>query len=119
MLGHLSHPEMECLFDGAWVQTVPSLWAEPFGLVAVEAMMRGTAVVASDSGGLSEIVQHGRTGFLIPTGNIRALAEALLLLLKDRGLAEQMGEAGHEIALARFNETAYVDSFVQLYQTLR
>lgn len=119
MLGQISHHEMECLFEGAWVQAVPSRWAEPFGLVAAEAMMRGTAVVASDSGGLSEIVQHGRTGFLIPRGDIQALAEALLLLLKDRGLAEQMGEAGHEIALAQFNETSYVDRFVQLYQTIR
>ena len=119
MLGHLSHPEMECLFDGAWVQAVPSLWAEPFGLVAVEAMMRGTAVVASDSGGLTEIVRDGEAGFLVPPGNIEALAEALLLLLKDRGLAERMGEAGHEIALAQFNETAYVDRFIHLYQTLR
>ena len=81
-------------------------------------MMRGTAVVASTSGGLNEIIQHGRTSFLVPPGDIGALAEALLLLLHDRALAEQMGKAGREVALAQFNEETYVDKFVQFYQSL-
>jgi len=81
-------------------------------------MMRGTAVVASTSGGLNEIIQHGRTSFLVPPGDIGALAEALLLLLQDRALAEQMGKAGREVALAQFNEETYVDKFVQFYQSL-
>jgi len=118
MLGHLSRPEVERAFDKAWVQAVPSRWAEPFGIVAAEAMMRGTAVVASTSGGLNEIIQHGRTSFLVPPGDIGALAEALLLLLQDRALAEQMGKAGREVALAQFNEETYVDKFVQFYQSL-
>ena len=80
--------------------------------------MRGTAVVASTSGGLNEIIQHGRTSFLVPPGDIGALAEALLLLLQDRALAEQMGKAGREVALAQFNEETYVDKFVQFYQSL-
>jgi glycosyltransferase involved in cell wall biosynthesis len=118
MLGHQSRSDIERLFAKAWVQAVPSRWAEPFGLVAAEAMMRGTVVVASDSGGLSEIIQHGRTGFLVPPGDIEALAEALSLLLQDRGLAEQMGKAGREFALAQFNEKTYVDEFVQFYQSI-
>ena len=118
MLAHLSRPEVERLFDGAWVQVVPSRWAEPFGLVAAEAMMRGTAVVASASGGLSEIVQDGETGFLVQPGNIGALAEALLKLLQDRALSEKVGKVGREIALAKFSEAAYVDRFIQLYQIL-
>jgi glycosyltransferase involved in cell wall biosynthesis len=118
MLGHLPRPEMERDFATAWVQVVPSRWAEPFGIVAPEAMMRGTAVVASASGGLAEIVQDSQTGFLVPPGDAGALAEALLKLLQDRELAEQMGKAGREVALARFNEQTYVDRFVGLYQTL-
>lgn len=118
MLGHLSRQELESLFDGVWVQAVPSLWAEPFGLVAAEAMMRGTAVVASSTGGLTEIIQDGKTGFLAPPGNVDALAEALLKLLSNRELAEEMGRAGHELAKERFSEAAYVDSFIRLYQTI-
>src|SRR5262249_4108104 len=81
MIGHITHSEMEHYCAEAWVQAVPSRWAEPFGLVAAEAMMRGTAVVASASGGLAEIIQEGQTGFLVPPGDVNALAEDLLRLL--------------------------------------
>jgi len=118
MLGRLSQSEVERRTAVAWVQAVPSRWAEPFGLVAAEAMMRGTAVVASASGGLTEIVRDGQTGFLIRPGDAHALAETLLALLPDRELAEQMGWAGRETAMAHFSEATFVDRFVQLYQTL-
>lgn len=118
MLGHLSREQLERARAGAWVQCVPSRWAEPFGMVAAEAMMRGTAVVASRCGGLTEIVQDGRTGILVPPGDAEALAEALLRLLGNRELAEQMGRAGREVALARFSEGAFVDRLEQLHQEL-
>jgi glycosyltransferase involved in cell wall biosynthesis len=81
-------------------------------------MMRGTAVVASASGGLIELVQDGKTGFLVPPGDVDALAKALLRLLQNRELAEQMGWAGREVALANFSEETCVERFVQLYQRL-
>lgn len=118
MLGHLSVQEMERRFDVAWVQAVPARWEEPFGNVAVEAMMRGTAVVASAAGGLPEIVHDGHTGFLVPPNNVDALAQSLLRLLRDRGLAEQMGRAGREIALARFAQESHVDRLVRVYERL-
>ena len=61
-LGQLTSAEMAREFDGAWVHAVPSTWAEPYGLTAAEAMMRGTAVVVSAAGGLAESVLDGRTG---------------------------------------------------------
>ena len=118
MLGHLPHSELERTFSTAWVQAVPSLWEEPFGNVAAESMMRGTAVVASNSGGFTEIVQDGQTGILVPPGNAVALAEALVSLLRNRDLAEQMGRAGRELALKHFSETNYIDKIVRLYEML-
>ncbi len=118
MLGHLPRQEMERRFALAWVQAIPSRWAEPFGLVVADAMMRSTAVVASESGGPAEIVRHGQTGFLVPPGDPDALAEALLHLLRNRELAEQMGAAGHRAALTYFSEAVFVDKFIQLYQKL-
>ena len=118
LLGQLPRPEMERCFSSAWVQVVPSRWAEPFGLVAVDAMMRGTAVIASDSGGLSEIVRESETGFLVAPGNVDALAKALLCLLQNRERAEQMGRAGSQVALNHFSETTFVDKFLRLYHTL-
>lgn len=118
LLGHLPRPDLEHQFANAWVQVVPSRWAEPFGIVAAEAMMRGTAVVASRAGGLSEIVQHGQTGFLVPPGEVQPLADALLQILQNRDLAEQLGQTGRAIALSQFSEATFVDRFIELYHQL-
>jgi glycosyltransferase involved in cell wall biosynthesis len=119
VLGHRPREELEQLLAGAWVQAVPSRWEEPFGLVAAEAMMRGTAVVASNSGGLSELVSEGLTGFRVPPGDPEALAQALVRVLSDRELAERMGAEGRAVALAELSEDRAVERFVQLYERLR
>jgi glycosyltransferase involved in cell wall biosynthesis len=116
--GRQPHEEMARILSEAWVVAVPSHWEEPFGLVAVEAMMVGTAVVASATGGLPEIVQDGHTGFLVPPANVEALAAALHRLLGNRELAETMGAAGRSIALAQFCETKMTERFLHLYQSL-
>ncbi|MGB3639961.1 MAG: glycosyltransferase family 4 protein [Rivularia sp. (in: cyanobacteria)] len=118
LLGHLSRPMLEEKLSQAWVQVVPSRWAEPFGIVAIEAMMRGSAVIATDAGGLREIVRHQQTGLLIPSENVESLTNAILRLLSDRNLAEQMGQQGREIALAHFTETHFVDQFIDLYHQI-
>jgi glycosyltransferase involved in cell wall biosynthesis len=118
LAGALSFEAVQESFRGAWVQAVPSRWPEPFGMVAAEAMMRGTAVVASDSGGLREIVREGGTGFLVPPGDDEALAPALLRLLRDPGLADRMGREGRETASTRFGIDAHVDRFLALYERL-
>ena len=118
MLGHIPRQELEQHFTSAWVQAVPSIREETFGLVSAEAMIRGTAVVASSSGGLNEIVQNGQTGFLVPPGDINLLAEALIRILKNRDLAEQMGNSGRELALKHFTGEICVKKFITLYQNL-
>lgn len=117
-LGHLSRSEMEQTFDAAWVQVVPSLWEEPFGNVTTEAMMRGTAVIASAVGAQPEIISQGETGFLIPPNQVEALADALLQLLCNPTLAEQMGQAGHQRALTHFSEDRCTEQFLEIYQRL-
>ena len=107
-------PQVEECFSGAWVQVVPSRWREPFGNVAAEAMMRGTAVIATLGGGLSEIVRDERTGILVPPNNVDALASALLGLLSDRRRAECLGGGGREFALSHLTEEIFVDRFVAL-----
>ncbi len=118
MPGQMMRLEMEELFSSAWVQVVPSLWSEPFGLIAANAMMRGTAVVASASGGLTDIVRHNETGFLVPPSDVDALAKALLQILQNQELAERMGKAGREVAIAQFSEEVFIDKFINLYQKI-
>ncbi len=114
-LGRLPRERLEQSLSTVWAQVVPSRWAEPFGLVAAEAMMRGTAVVASDTGGLVDIVDAGRTGYLVPPGDATALADKLLELLSDRAKTEAMGDAGRVRALARFTVVRQCREFLDVY----
>lgn len=118
MLGFLSNEEVMQIFRDAWVVAVPSIWEEPFGHVAIEAMMNGVALVATGSGGLGDIVRDGETGFLVPPADWNALATSLRRVLSDRGLAEQLGRAGHQRAMAEYTETTLVDRFLQLYESM-
>jgi glycosyltransferase involved in cell wall biosynthesis len=118
-LGHRPRDELETLLARAWVQAVPSRWEEPFGLVVAEAMMRGTAVVATDSGGPRELVREGSTGFRVPPGDAVALGRALLRVLRDRDLAERLGAEGRAVALTELTEDRAVDRFVALYERLQ
>jgi glycosyltransferase involved in cell wall biosynthesis len=78
----------------ASVAVVPSIWHEPMGQVAIEAMLVGCPVVASDVGGLRDIVEHGVTGLRVPPGDPDALAAALDGLLADPAARQRMGAAG-------------------------
>jgi glycosyltransferase involved in cell wall biosynthesis len=115
-LGHLERDSMERVLGAAWVQAVPSVWEEPFGLVAAEAMMRGTATVASRIGGLSELVTDGETGYSVAPGDAPELAKALRLVLKDRALAERLGGAARRWAVAELTEQRCAERFVELYR---
>lgn len=117
--GHLRREAMERELESAWVQAVPSILEEPFGLVAAEAMMRGTAVVAAGHGGLSEIVQHGETGLLVTPNDPSALGQALAGLLADRECCETLGRAGHEWAWERLSRESCAESFLSAYQRIR
>jgi glycosyltransferase involved in cell wall biosynthesis len=117
-LGHLPRQEMEQHFASAWVQVMPSLWEEPFGNVTTEAMMRGTAVVASRIGAQPEIVAEGITGFLVSPGNVPEWTERLRPLLQDPTLAETMGQAGRQRALTHFSEDHRTDRFIELYRRI-
>jgi glycosyltransferase involved in cell wall biosynthesis len=84
---------------------------EPFGIVLLEGMARGVPVVAVDSGGPAEFVQHGRTGMLARTGEPAALADALELLLVSDELRHAVGNAGQELFLREFTDAAMRERF--------
>lgn len=117
--GHLAAPELEHRLGAAWVQAVPSTYEEPFPNVAVEAMMRGTAVVATSVGGSTEIVREARTGYLVPPGDPAALADGLLKVLRNQAEAEAMGAAGRVVALEEFHQSRMVEQFLGAYEEIR
>jgi glycosyltransferase involved in cell wall biosynthesis len=88
-----------CDCDIICLPSVPiGIAGEGFGLTVVEAMAAGVAVVATDCGGPREIVEHGRSGLLVPPKDDAALAEALVSLLQDRERRAAMARAGQQRA---------------------
>ena len=113
-LGWQEPAQIEREIGEAWVVAAPSLWPEPLGLVALEAMVRGVPVIASAVGGFSEIVEHGVSGMLVQNGDVGALAEGLIAILGGRhfvnGLPEEVVRrvsARHDLArhIARMRST--------------
>jgi glycosyltransferase involved in cell wall biosynthesis len=100
-------PEMAELYADADVVVVPS-WAEPFGLVVVEAMAAGTPVIGSDSGGIPESIVHGQTGLLVPPRDSHRLGQALTHLLGDGALRVALGRQGQARARRMFAIDRYV-----------
>ena len=97
LTGYLSDVQLREQMQKAWVLTYPSP-KEGWGLCVIEAAACGTPSVASNSPGLCEAVRDQETGFLVPHGDIPALAGKLLLLLRDAPLRQQMGAAALEWA---------------------
>ncbi len=107
-------PEVLALAD---LFVLPSL-GEHFGRVLIEAMAMGRAVVATDAGGVPEVVLDGETGLLVPPAQSRALAEAVLALLRDPARARRLGEAGRLRAEAEFSLARHVETVEALYKEL-
>ena len=83
------------------VLVVPSRY-EPFGMVVLEGMLRGQAIVAADTGGPSELLRHERTALLYPAGDVDALASALVRMLGDVRLRRRLGVAARAEVRARW-----------------
>ncbi|MEY8876771.1 MAG: glycosyltransferase family 4 protein [Leptothrix sp. (in: b-proteobacteria)] len=101
--GFVPHARLSPMYAEADVVVVPSVWQEPFGLVAAEAMASGTCVIASAVGGLPELVTHNRTGLLVAPGDAAALAAAMTRVLLDAALRQRLGQAARQAVLAHFS----------------
>lgn len=98
-LGHVD--DMASLLARADIVVVPSVWPEAFGLVTVEAMATGAAVVVSNAGALPEVV-HG-AGVVFPAGNDAALADRLIALIRSPELRRRLGRAARRRAEERYS----------------
>ena len=82
--GWVEPEKIEQELTDAWALVAPSLWAEPLGLVALEALVRGVPVIASSSGGFGETIEHGTSGLLFPNGDEPALTERMNAVASGR-----------------------------------
>ncbi len=113
-LGSQPQARLAALYGEARALVVPSR-EEGLGLVAVEAHLCGTPVVAFASGGLVDVVQHERDGLLVPTGDIDGLARAADRLESDPDLASRLGAAGRDAALSAFAPATVAAGYRAIY----
>jgi len=99
---------------GCEMLVLPSQW-EAFGIVLLEAAMCRRPVVATLVGGVPEVVEHGRTGVLVPYGEQKVLASAVTGLLADPERMKRMGEEGRRLALERHTWPKVVDRILKAY----
>jgi N-acetyl-alpha-D-glucosaminyl L-malate synthase BshA len=91
---------------------------ESFGVSALEAMATGVPVVATEGSGLSEVVDHGKTGLLCPVGNIRALTEAAIRILTDETFARELSALARRRAERCFRSDQITQQYVDVYQAV-
>ena len=128
-LGPVPDDQLPDLYRRAAVLVLPSVErtcygrvmrpSELLGLAVLEAMASGTPVIASRLGGVTEVVQHGVTGFLIEPGNVAELRDRLAEILGNPALAARLGRNARELVIDRFTWRACAERCVGAYAELR
>jgi glycosyltransferase involved in cell wall biosynthesis len=106
--------DMPDILMNATLVCLPS-YREGLPKVLIEAAACGKAIITTDAPGCREIVRHGVNGLTVPVGDSQALAEAILKLLKDEGLRNQMGKKGREIVEQEFTIEKVCSETLHLY----
>jgi glycosyltransferase involved in cell wall biosynthesis len=119
--GRVSDDELRDAYASAAVVVLPSVLdarqdTEGLGVVLLEAMNYSVPVVASEIGGITDIVQHEQTGLLVPPGDERALADALARVLTDRALSDRLGAAGLRALRESFSWERIVGRWEAVYR---
>ncbi|MEY8849448.1 glycosyltransferase family 4 protein [Psychroserpens sp. XS_ASV72] len=104
------------IWDSIDIAVVPSIEPEPFGLVALEAMLSRKPVIAANHGGLKEIVLDGETGYFFNPGDVDDLSKKLKLMLTNEEKSIDFGKKGYEHAKQKFSLDRHVSQFIDIYK---
>ncbi|MHA1330070.1 MAG: glycosyltransferase family 4 protein [Candidatus Hodarchaeales archaeon] len=115
-LGWISHEKIEEYRQVASLVAVPSIWPEPFGIVGIEAMASAKPVVAFDSGGISQWLQDGETGYLVPPKDVDGMAQKIEYLLRNPGIGRHLGRVGRRLAEAKYNKEVYFERLTNVFE---
>lgn len=115
--GYIDDSKLQEAYQSCNIFLAPSRF-ESFGLIAIEAMRYGKPVVAGSVGGLVEVIEDRKTGFLVNPTSPEDIAQAIERLLKDPDLAQAIGMAAAESYLNRFTIQKMIDGIESAYQTV-
>lgn len=115
MAGWVGRDQLTRYYRSSEIVCIPSLGGESFGIVLLEAMAAGRAIVASDIAGYREVISPGEEGLLVPPGDSRALAEAIRSLLRDPDLRRYLADQGRTKA-ARYAWPVVAERVIACYE---
>jgi glycosyltransferase involved in cell wall biosynthesis len=113
--GQVEDPMGSGVYAAADIVCQVSRWEEVFGYVIAEAMSCGKPMVATRVGGIPELVEDEKTGFVVERGNAAAIADRILRLVTDPALRGRMGAAGRQAARTKFDLEQNAERVVELY----
>ena len=105
-------------WDSIDIAVVPSTEPEPFGMVAIEAMLSKKPVIAANHGGLTETVVHNHNGLLFEPNNAKSLAESLEVLIQDEEKRKLFGENGYQRTINHFSLKKHVEKFEAIFEKI-
>ena len=117
LLGYIDSETRDCLYRGVDAAVFPSLY-EPFGIVALEAMAAGCSVIASEVGGLAEVVDHRRTGLTVRVNDTQSIAWAVDQLLTDPVQAQAMRSRALQEVTRSYNWLTIAASTLKMYKAV-
>jgi len=114
-LGPIYGDELKQLYKNSRFVLLPNVWYENMPNVALEAMSYGKPILSSDLGSMKEIVIEGKTGFLVKSNDVKALADKINLLFKDRKLCERVGKNAYKEAKDKYDPEKHYSRLIKLF----
>jgi glycosyltransferase involved in cell wall biosynthesis len=115
---YLSREQLAERLRSVYLAVLPGLWDEPFGLVAIEAMAAGRPVVAYEGGAMTEIMENGVSGVVVPRGDVEALTAAVVDLLNDEAKARRIGHAARLRVESEYRYQRMAERYLALIRTV-
>ena len=115
-LGFKTREELKEEYQNCIALIVPSNWFEAFGMVNIEAFINGKPVIASNIGGIPEIVENNINGLLFEPGNVEQLKECILKYWNNPELVVEHGENAYQKAINKYSENTYYQNLIKLYE---
>jgi glycosyltransferase involved in cell wall biosynthesis len=111
LAGWLNQDELPALYQSCHLCLAPSTWREAFGITALEAMASGRPVIATNWGGFKQTIIDGKTGHLIPPGDLNTLVDRINYLLDNNDVTVRMGINARERAEKEFSWDIIIDKY--------
>jgi glycosyltransferase involved in cell wall biosynthesis len=110
--------DVERMYAAMDIFVLPSTCSEAFGMVIIEAMAMGKPVIGTMVGGIPELITDRKNGILVPSGDEKALTEAIQKYLTDRDFSAQVASAGRQTVESEFSDKTLGDRFEELFRAL-